>query len=135
MKFLSLILLFLSISNLTFGLTVTTTQNLNFGTLVQGDSAKTIRPSKAETNNARFNIIGEPNRSFMVILPTEVELFSASTPAQTLKVTRFKSRPNISGSLNRKGKKELRVGAKLQKIPNGQAAGSYSGHFIVDVIY
>ncbi|MDD0852053.1 DUF4402 domain-containing protein [Halobacteriovorax sp. GB3] len=135
MKSLFLILLFLSISNLTFGLTVTTTQNLNFGTLVQGDSAKTIRPSKADTNNARFDIVGEPNRSFMVILPSEVELFSASTPSQTLKVGSFKSRPNISGSLNRKGKKELRVGAKLQKIPNGQASGSYFGYFIVDVIY
>lgn len=113
------------------------TQDLNFGTLVQGDSAKRVRPAKGEPNNARFDVTGDKNTAYTIILPVSFDITRNGSGSFPLQVKNLKSKPaeGANGLLNKKGKQTLYIGARLQKIPQNQAGGNYSGTFTVDVIY
>ncbi len=134
MKF---ILLLVSINCFSAPITITQKQDLNFGTLVQGDSKKVVTPKNSEPNNARFLIKGDSNTAYTITLPIEIFISLNGAGAKTIKVNRFKSKPNegANGLLNNKGRQTIKVGATLAKIGVNKPPGNYFGTFTVDVIY
>lgn len=97
-----------------------------------GDAADTVAP--ADANAAVFNVSGEANASYDIVLPTSVDM---TGPGDPITVTSFTSDPaaGSNGLLDGSGQQELRVGAQRPTIPGAQASGSYSGTFTVEVAY
>ncbi|GEM_PF-4070963 len=118
-------------------ISITQKQDLNFGTLVQGDSKKVISPKGSEPNNARFIIKGDANTVYTIILPLEIYISLNGAGLKKIKVHKFKSKPLVgaNGLLNSKGKQALKVGATLAKIGVNKPPGNYFGSFTIDVIY
>lgn len=116
---------------------IVNTQDLNFGTLAQGDSATRVRPNKNEPNNARYDVSGNKDTAYTIILPTEIFITRFGGGSFPMRVKNFASRPaaGANGLLNKKGVQTLYVGATLEKIPFNQPGGPYSGSFVVEVIY
>lgn len=111
-------------------------RDMNFGTLVQGDGAKTIIPSSSNPNSAQFNIRGDKNTSYTIILPVTSSI-SLNGLGNLLSLTNFTSSPaeGANGLLNSKGRQTLYVGATLQSLSVSTQIGSYFGSFSIDVIY
>lgn len=116
---------------------INNTQNLNFGTLAQGDKAKIIRPNKNVSGNARFDITGDKNTAYTIILPVEMSITRFGGGSFPMRVSRFRSRPSegANGNLGKKGTETLYVGATLEAVPFNQPGGAYSGSFVIEVIY
>lgn len=135
MKFLFLFLL--TIASYSKPISITQKQDLDFGSVVQGDPKKVISPKGSEPNNARFLIKGDKNTAYTILLPNEVYIYHESGSGPKIKVRRFKSKPNegANGQLNNKGRQTVKVGATLNAIGINKRPGSYWGSFTVDVIY
>ena len=136
MKKFFLILIF-SFSSYSADITITQMQDMNFGTLVQGDPKTVLSPKGSEPNNARFRVKGDANTAYTITLPIEIHISLDGAGVRRIRVHSFKSRPKEgpNGLLNAKGKQVLKVGATLAKIGNNKRAGNYFGTFTVDVIY
>lgn len=127
----------ISLNSFAIPISIVNTQDLNFGTLAQGDAPKVIRPLKSDSNNARFDVSGDSNSVYTIILPTAMSITRFGSGSFPLQVTNFDSRPaaGANGKLDKKGKDTIYVGATLEQIPVNQPGGGYSGSFIIDVIY
>lgn len=136
------------------GISLSKTQDLNFGQVVRSASAGTVvlDPSNAaRTFNggvtvgqnggnayAQFTAAGEPAYAYSVTLPSSITItqsVASGTPA-TMTVTGLASTLGSSnnGVLNSEGTNGFNVGGTLNVAAN-QATGSYAGSFNVTVSY
>ncbi len=134
MRYVFMILLFYSFAYAA-PLSLRQTQDMNFGTLVQGDPAKTLAASASELNNARFDVKGTKNTSYSIIIPSSIILNSLSNSSYTLTISSLSSSPSGTGVLDSKGRDKLYIGGTLESIPNNSLSGGYEGSFTIDVIY
>ena len=81
---------------------------------------------------ATFDIQGDANATFAIILPVSTVLNGSSSGSMT--VDNFTSSPSRSGSLDGTGRQVLYVGGSL-KVGSNQVFGSYSGQMAVTVAY
>ncbi|MEK6706938.1 MAG: DUF4402 domain-containing protein [Bdellovibrionota bacterium] len=120
---------------------VSLVSNLNFGMAPQGDPSKTVQPSTSETpDNASFEVGGAPNSAYTISLPKShvvMSTHSAYAGSRTILVTDFSSFPpeGANGVTGPDGLQMLFVGATRAPLAFNQAPGSYSGVFVVTVIY
>ncbi|WP_372655217.1 DUF4402 domain-containing protein [Halobacteriovorax sp.] len=131
---INFLLLISSLYSFSIPITITHKQDLNFGTVVQGDPKKVISPKGSEPNNARFKIKGDINTAYTIILPSQIFISLDGAGNKVIKVNKFTSRPT-NGMLNSKGKQTVKVGATLAKIGVNKPPGNYFGTFTIDVIY
>jgi len=80
---------------------------------------------------AQFNVTGCAGYSYNIVLPTTVTLSSSTS---SMSMDNFVSSPATTGTLDGTGNQLLTVGATLN-VGAAQAAGTYSGSFIVEVIF
>ncbi len=114
--------------------------DLDFGEAPQGDVAKTVAPGASENGeNASFNVVGEPDRTFTISLPEEgtvkLETDGGGAANKEIAVSSFASFPATTGQLSASGSQMLFVGATRAALLDNQQTGSYSGSFTVEVIY
>lgn len=113
--------------------------DLNFGEASPGDAAKTIAPGNSENReNASFEVVGEPQRVFQIVLPARnsVKMISGfGGPNREILIQEFASTPSQIGVLDRRGTSTVFVGATRQGISNSQRPGEYSGQFSITVVY
>lgn len=116
--------------------------DLDFGTAVQGDAAKTVVPGAAENaENASFNVTGEPGLAYTITLPADgaVTMITAggATANEQIAVNSFVSNPaaGANGLLSGAGTQSLFVGATRAALLATQVTGAYSSNFTVDVVY
>lgn len=70
-----------------------------------------------------YKIVGPANANVLITLPTTVTLSNGTSNAI---LSNFTSSPSAVGTLNRRGKLTLKVGATLT-VPAGQPGGQYTG--------
>ncbi|WP_417336769.1 DUF4402 domain-containing protein [Halobacteriovorax marinus] len=118
-------------------ISITNKRDLDFGTLVQGDAQKVIPPNTNEPRTAQFEVKGDKNTSYTILLPSEAYIFLGGNGAQSIQIRNFNSIPaaGANGLLNSKGKQTINVGATLNAIEINKTPGAYSGSFTIDVIY
>lgn len=115
-------------------ITITQVSNLNFGTALWGDRAKTIRAGNSDdAENASFLITGDARSRFNVVLPNQIWMNHVSRPDRIL-INNFESRPN-NLRMGRDGQLVLLIGATRSAIPTTISAGSYAGTFTITVVY
>lgn len=112
-------------------LTVSTLNNIDFGTAPQGDPAKLIAPTSLAA--AAFSVLGESNMPYTISLPAFVDITNAS--GKTIRVDTFSSFPSGSGMLDANGAQTLKVGARRAALALNQSVGIYSGSFTITVVY
>ena len=81
---------------------------------------------------ALFEVSGDPNAFYNVILPDSVELTSAAGNKMT--VSNFSSIPASNGQLDSSGRQNMNVGATLG-VDSFQPFGSYSGVMATTIEY
>lgn len=81
---------------------------------------------------ATFDVIGDPNASYAITLPTSVVLTNPS--GNSMLVDNFTSTPVFYGLLDAGGRQSLQVGARLN-VTNNQVFGAYTGLMSVTVEY
>lgn len=134
------ILMIISLGLLSFdlfaqALNVDHISDLNFQTVVQGDTARRVRAQNNESNAARFLVTGPRRTRYQILLPSSISLNHLVIPSSSLTVDSFESRPSpTSGRLNNQGEEEVIIGATLQAIPQNQRGGGYRGTFLIEVI-
>jgi hypothetical protein len=83
------------------------------------------------SNAASFDIIGYPDASFAISIPTSILI---SSGANDMSVDNFVSSLGATSALDAQGEAALKVGATLNVDAN-QAVGLYTGSFDVTVVY
>lgn len=113
--------------------------DLNFGEASPGDGSKIITAGNTETNeNASFQVSGEPNRAYQIILPPDnsVKMVTGSGGAnREIVIKDFNSTPSRLGRLDNVGQSKIYVGATRGSIPTTQKTGEYVGQFYITVVY
>jgi len=128
-------------------LQLTKTADLKFGNIAAGPSAGQVDMSISDvrtatggvtliaagnvSNAAAFDIIGYPDASFTISLPTSILIASG---ANDMLVDNFISSLGATSTLDAAGAGALKVGASLNVGAN-QAVGLYTGSFDVTVAY
>lgn len=118
-------------------LTLKWISDLDFGTVIQGDSSQTVAPGTSEnSSNASFRVAGARNATYSIVLPSSPVALSDGS-GHTVNVTGFQSNPSAgsSGVLGSNGTQMLFIGATLGTIPLTQPRGAYTGSFVVTVVY
>lgn len=120
--------------------------NLNFGDIVPGAAAGTVRmtPAGVRTSTggttlgngasatpASFQVSGQPNATFAIVLPASINV---SNGVQTMVVNTWRGTPNSPANLQAAGTRTLAVGATC-RVGANQAAGTYTANFNVTVSY
>ena len=119
-------------------ISITPITGLDFGTAAQGDPAKTVPPGTSETgSNASFRVRGDDNRAYTIILPNSATLTTGIGGAgRTITYNSFTSFPTGSGGLlNNNGEQMLYVGATRSALSMTQVSGTYTGSFLITVVY
>lgn len=131
------ILLLVSINSYSKPIKLTQVQDLEFGILVQGDSSKIISPNTNNPNSAVFDVTGDKNTSYSILLPTQMSISLNGSGSNPIIINNFKSIPaaGANGLLDKKGRQTIGVGATLTSVNVTQPPGNYFGTFTVDVIY
>ncbi|WP_226698977.1 DUF4402 domain-containing protein [Qipengyuania gaetbuli] len=127
-------------------LSINAIADLRFGTLMRPATAGIIEvaPNGAVTGNldisafpggrgpARFTVLGERNRRFIVFTPNQITI---SNGTATMVVDRFRDNRTLGfARFNAAGSFDLYVGGRLNVTAN-QQVGTYSGTFDVTVLY
>ncbi len=127
-------------------ISISKTTDLDFGDVVPGASAGTVRitPAGVRSNTggtrlgngaaaraASFQVAGQTNSRFTITLPASVNVV---TGANTMVVNTFRSTPTSPGNLGATGSRALTVGATL-RVGASQPFGVYTGTFNVTVAY
>lgn len=128
-------------------LQITKTADLSFGKLVAGsqngsvsigvNNVRTARggvqliSSAENSNSAGFDIVGYPNATFTISMPSQVVI---SQGIHNMKVENFVSSIGNTSTLDTRGVAALKVGATLNVNAN-QPIGIYTGAFDVTVAY
>lgn len=100
-----------------------------------GAAAATVAPGTAENaNNGSFNVSGQANTAYTITLPTTINMTNG---ANTIAVNTFVSFPaaGANGLLGAGGTQLLLVGATRAALAAGQALGTYTGTYTVNVVY
>jgi hypothetical protein len=124
------------------------TQSLAFGSFVavsggsvtitanppgRGSSGTVVLLPSGTWSAASFSVTGDPSATYAITLPANGAV-ALTSGANTMAVNAFTSSPASTGQLGAGGSQTLGVGATLS-VGNNQAAGSYSGSFVVTVEY
>jgi len=123
---------------------ITNTSGIDFGSL-SVDSAGTVIidtsdlrtttggvfPYVSLAHAARFDVAGCGDYAYNIVLPTTITLSSATS---SMDMNNFVSLPDTTGVLDATGNQVLVVGATLN-VGTAQPAGTYSGSFIVEVVF
>ena len=115
--------------------------DMKFPDAVAGDDPYTIVPSQGETfQNASFDIYGEANKSFRIILPSngkvKLRIKNHYAGNAVIDVNKFQSNySNNFGRIKNNGKASLYVGATRSELKLNQRAGRYQGRFNISVVY
>ncbi len=132
--------------NVVSPLSITQSQELNFGIVAPGVSTGTVAVAVggavtqgntavyftgSGAQNGAFDIVGDQNRQYSIALPASASLTGGGNP---ILVDGFISDPAVTGLLDINGLQEVRVGATLH-LPSGQATGIYTGSYTVTVLY
>jgi Domain of unknown function (DUF4402) len=128
-------------------LQITKTADLKFGNIAAGPSAGQVDMSISDvrtatggvtliaagnvSNAAAFDIIGYPDASFTISLPSSILIASG---ANDMLVDNFVSSLGATSTLDAAGASALKVGASLNVAAN-QPVGLYTGSFDVTVAY
>ena len=128
-------------------LQITKTADLKFGNVAAGPAAGTVDMAITDvrtatggvtlisagnvSNAAAFDIIGAPDATFTISLPTTILIASG---ANDMQVDNFVSSLGATSALDALGASALKVGATLNVAAN-QAVGLYTGSFDVTVAY
>ena len=127
-------------------ISITPINDLRFGTLVRPATAGIIEvaPDGTVTGNldftvypggrgpARFTVLGERNRRFIVFTPNTITISNGAT---TMQVDRFRDNRTLGfARFDAAGSFDLYVGGRLNVNAN-QQVGTYSGTFDVTVLY
>lgn len=128
-------------------LQITKTADLKFGNIAAGPTAGQVDMSITDvrtatggvtliaagnvSNAAAFDIIGAPDASFTISLPSSILIASG---ANDMVVDNFVSSLGATSALDATGAASLKVGASLNVGAN-QAVGLYTGTFDVTVAY
>lgn len=113
--------------------------DLDFGSSVQGDVAKTVAP--ADATAAEFTVTGQPSTAYTITLPTDgtVTMITGggASADEQITVNSFASSPaaGANGMLDGSGSETLKVGATRSALSATQVAGNYAATFTVDVVY
>lgn len=83
------------------------------------------------TNAAIFDVTGCADYAYTIVLPASVTLTSATG---SMVMDNINSNPSGSGLLDATGYQQMQVGGRLN-VTAGQPSGSYSGSFIVEVVF
>lgn len=138
-------------------LSIATTSNLNFGTIMSGTGGghiiispdnerrvhgKVIVLDTDPFSPASFRVTGRPNETYSILLPKRFELISSGE--DPLRISQLRSKSENSGSLGRKrladaalnasGQDIIHVGARL-RIPKHAVPGTYRGELPITVSY
>lgn len=134
---LNLILLLIIRSAYAIPIATTSISGLYFGIRALGDPAKVIPAGTSDNlENASFNVTGDPNRAFTIVLPTSADVITGTGGnRKKLTVTSFTSFPSGNGTLSSVGDRVVYVGATIPAIPTNLTVGSYSGSFTFTVLY
>ncbi|WP_374076373.1 DUF4402 domain-containing protein [Bdellovibrio bacteriovorus] len=120
-------------------LQISKVSDLNFGEASPGDGPVTVMPGVSEnTENASFEVRGEPSRLYQIILPANnsVKMLNGNGGAdREILIKEFLSFPARAGTLDGTGKSMIFVGAKRDAISNKQKVGDYIGQFYITVVY
>lgn len=125
----------------TAAITITNVSDLDFGTAVQGDVAKTVAPGATENaENGSFTVSGQASTAYTITLPANgvVTMTTGGGGAnETIAVTNFLSFPaaGANGMIGVGGTQLLLVGATRAALGASQVAGTYTGSYTVDVVY
>jgi len=137
-----------TIASLSCAQSILPTQALSFGSFAPGTGSGTVTVSPTGVRSAgggvslvpsgsgqaaSFLVTGNADAGYAITLPGNGEVSLTSGP-HSMAVTTFTSSPSPAGQLGGGGSQTLTVGATLSVGPN-QAGGSYSGSFIVTVVY
>jgi hypothetical protein len=121
---------------------ISKTSDLDFGEATPGAPAQTVFPGNSENSqNASFVVVGEPNRSYSIIVPGDGEVSMVTGdgdgPAKHIGISGFQSYPPVgsNGTLDADGQQILFIGATRSALIPEQALGRYTGAFTVTVIY
>lgn len=113
--------------------------DLNFGEASPGDGPKIVSPGTSESReNASFEVVGEPQRYFQIILPQKNSVKMKNGLGglhREILIQEFSSYPARTGTLGPSGKSMIYVGAKREAISAQQKTGDYVGQFFVTVVY
>jgi len=128
-------------------LQITKTADLKFGNIAAGPSAGTVDMAITDvrtaaggvtlisagnvSNAAAFDIIGSPDATFTISLPSSILIASG---ANNMMVDNFVSSLGATSALDAQGAAALKVGALLNVDAN-QPVGLYTGTFDVTVAY
>ena len=128
-------------------LQITKTADLLFGNIAAGPSAGTVDMAVNDvrtasggvtliaagnvSNAAAYDIIGYPDATFTISLPSSILIASG---ANDMQVDNFISSLGATSALDAQGAAALKVGATLNVAAN-QAVGLYTGSFDVTVAY
>lgn len=117
--------------------TLQTIRDLNFGTLVQGDPNKNIRPNNSDPDCAILRLEGPKGLAYTISIPSTINLYNENPGALPLEVDKIRTRPSAGNekTIPNKGFKEIFLGGRLRRIPKNQIPGSYEGNIMVEVIY
>lgn len=127
-------------------LTVSATGDLQFGQIaantggtvtVNADSSVASTGSLISTGTrapAAFSVVGSPNASVVVSLPTASVNLVRAGGSETMVLSNFNSNPGGAFQLNATGQGVFNVGGTLD-VASGQMAGAYAGTFQVSVEY
>ena len=122
-------------------------EDLRFGVIVQPATGGVVEVSAAgavtanidisafpgNRGPARFLLVGDNNRRFLVFLPSSIVILSNGT--STMTVDRFRMNAvNGATRFDSNGRYNLFVGGRLH-VAAAQAPGNYSGTFDVQVVY
>lgn len=108
-------------------------QDLNFGVGSPGDPEKVASP--LDSMAARFNVMGNPNSTYLIVLPSDGAVKMSDGMGNSISLSSFSSYPKSNGELDSSGAQRLNVAATRSAIDAHQAPGIYSGSFTVTVIY
>lgn len=113
--------------------------DLNFGEASPGDGPATVFPGVSEnTENASFEVRGEPHRLFQIVLPGNNSVKMTQGNGGTdreIVIKEFLSFPARAGTLDNMGRSMIFVGAKRDVISPKQKVGDYMGQFEIIVVY
>lgn len=112
---------------------LTKTADLDFGEGIQSDPAKVIAP--AGTGAAAFSVQGEPNHSYVIVLPAAALNLTRTGGTETIAISAFAHNAGATPTLGTTGAATFRVGGTRAALSATQVAGTYTGSFPVIVTY
>lgn len=134
--FFQISVLFILFSELCLAAPISISQisDLDFGSAMLGDPAKTVNPGSVENSeNASFLVTGDARSTFSISLPNNMWITNSSS-GDRIRVRRFRSTPR-NGRIRNNGERTVYVGATRDAIPAGLSPGIYSGAFTMTVVY